>query len=310
MANTSPGTIWKKMQLDALTPPAWVQVGNFAVGVPGPQGSPGQQGQSGVSGSVGPPGPAGTTVSAPRGYIDGFILSNDSGTPLTVLDIGAGNATDSTSAFFMSLSAITKNCAAAWAAGSGNGGNFAASSLTNTTWYHVFIIHKTSDGSIDAGIDTSVTAANIPAGYGAYRRIGSILTDGSAHIIAFNQYGDEFWWATSVLDVNVTNPGTSAVTRTLTVPTGVKVKVIGQAITDVNTGARGYYSSLDSVDLAPAFATCVEDNFGGSVSDGAANFAVWSNTSAQIRSRSDATGAGVVVLIRTRGWIDQRGKNS
>ncbi len=307
---STPGTIWIKHQLDALTPPVWIPIGNFSQGPIGPKGPQGFPGQQGSPGAIGRQGVAGTTVSAPRGYIDGFILSNDSGTPLTVLDIGAGNATDSTSAFFMSLSAITKNCAAAWNAGSGNGGNFAASSLTNTTWYHVFIIHKTSDGSIDAGIDTSVTAANIPAGYDAYRRIGSILTDGSAHIIAFNQYGDEFWWATSVLDVNVTNPGTSAVTRTLTVPTGVKVCCICQGLSDDSSGARSYFSSLDSVDLAPAFATMVEDNFGGSVSDGAANFRVWTNTSSQIRGRSDVSTAGTAFKIRTRGWIDQRGKNS
>ncbi len=259
---------------------------------------------------------SGVWKGALRGYIDGLVLSNDGGTPLTVLDIAAGQCSDSTNAFGMVLAAFTKNCAAAWASGTGNGGNFAASSLTNATWYHVFLIRKTSDGSIDAGIDTSITAANIPTGYGTYRRIGSILTDGSAHVIAFHQYGDEFYWDTSVLDVNAVSNATTAISYTLSVPSGLKVQAILNASRFCNSGNTGYIylSSLDSVDLATSFTACIQSGQFGASATAAETFAplrVWTNTTQQIRFRADTAGGGTNTnRIRTLGWLDLRGRNA
>ena len=152
---TTPGTIWKKVAIDALTPPQWVPVGNFAQGVQGPAGAAGKQGQQGNQGPVGPPlliSAIGSSLINPqdeipfyslitganqqttldlllsflgRGYIDGMIMSNDGVSPLTVLDIAAGTCVDATSAVVLrSTVPFTKNCNASWAVGAGNGGNF------------------------------------------------------------------------------------------------------------------------------------------------------------------------------------------
>src|SRR3990167_8496566 len=115
--------------------------------------------------------------------------------------------------------ALTKQIDAAWAVGTNQGGLFSGA-VGNTTWYHVFLIRRSDTGVVDAGFDTSVTAANIPASYDQYRRIGSVLTDGAANILAFVQDGDWFAWAAPVLDVDSDNPGTNAVTATLTVTSG------------------------------------------------------------------------------------------
>ena len=48
--------------------------------------------------------------------------------------------------------------------------------------------------------------------------LGSMKTNGSAQWTKFIQDGDLFQWDAGVQDVAATNPGTSAVTRTLTVP--------------------------------------------------------------------------------------------
>jgi hypothetical protein len=62
----------------------------------------------------------------------------------------------------------------------------------------------------------------MPSGYTLKRRIGSFRTNSSAQIIDFVQDGDEFSWvAPFAADISATNPGASAVTRTLTVPTGL-----------------------------------------------------------------------------------------
>jgi len=66
--------------------------------------------------------------------------------------------------------------------------------LAPNTWYHTHLIKKVSNGVIDAYFDLSTSAAGIPSGYTAYRRIGSIRTDGSSNIYAFVQDGDTIIW--------------------------------------------------------------------------------------------------------------------
>jgi hypothetical protein len=59
--------------------------------------------------------------------------------------------------------------------------------------------------------------------------LGSVLTDGSSNIIAFFQYGDEFWLVTPISN------GTASGLTAVSVPNGVKVKVtlnIGVALGD------------------------------------------------------------------------------
>jgi hypothetical protein len=167
-----------------------------------------------------------TLLGAPRfigrGFIDGLITANaaDADHDITV---GAGECRDSANVYHMMLaSAITKQIDAAWAAGSAAGGLFSGS-VANATWYHVFLIRKDADGTIDAGFDTSVTAANRPAGYTAYRRIGSVLTDGSANILGFVQTGDRWLWKTSREDVWGGTLNSTESLTVLSVPTGISV---------------------------------------------------------------------------------------
>lgn len=61
----------------------------------------------------------------------------------------------------------------------------------------------------------SATAPTMPGFYLLSRRIGSIKTDGSGNWTKFVQDGDTFTWDVPVTDVNASNPGTSAVSRTL-----------------------------------------------------------------------------------------------
>ncbi len=183
-------------------------------------------------------------------------------------------------------------------------------SVASSTTYHVFAILNDTDRSVDYGFDTSVTAANRPSGYTYFRRIGSVLTDASAHIVAFHQYGDEFYLDTSVKDVDVTNPGTSAVTRTLTVPTGIQVCAIFAAVSWDSTGDTVHYvSSLDAADEVPSYANCIESAPSDKTGEGVSLNRIWTNTSARIRTRLSFSAATTAFKIRTRGWIDTRGKN-
>jgi len=96
------------------------------------------------------------------------------------VDFSAGSIADSTYAEVMDLGAMTKRLDASWAAGSASGGLFTGN-VANSTTYYLFVI-STASGVVDCGFDTSTTAANKPSGYTLYRKIGELVTDGSANI--------------------------------------------------------------------------------------------------------------------------------
>lgn len=242
--------------------------------------------------------------------ITGAQLSNNAASPQTKVDVSVGSF-DSPAGEITNTSVFTKDISAAWTAGSGNGGLFSGTVAANTV-YHVFFIHSSQTGASDYGFDTSVTAANTPysgALQGTYRRIGSVLTDASGHIRAFHQHGDEFWLDTPIKDVDVTNPGTSAVTRTLTVPTGVQVAAIVNAVAYDSTGDTTHYiSALEAADVAPAYASAVDLAGSDKTVEGVSQNRVWTNTSAQVRTRLSFSSASTAFKMLTLGWVDTRGK--
>jgi len=99
------------------------------------------------------------------------------------VDFAAGTIANSTGVALLTLAAMTKRLDAAWASGAGAGGLFSGTIAADTTYY-CFVIEKDSDGAFDCGFDTSVTAANIPAGYTRYRQIARFKTNASANIIS------------------------------------------------------------------------------------------------------------------------------
>jgi len=243
-------------------------------------------------------------IALPRSYLAGMGLTVGTDADHDI-DIAAGESRDAANSANITLAAITKRIDATWSAGTGNGG--LSSSLTapaNDTWYHVFAIIV--GGTADVGFDTSITAANLVSDHTAtaYRRLGSVLTDGSANIIAFVQYGDKFLWVDPPLDVSTASPGTSANTVTLTVPTGVVVQA------DVNVRANAnlwYLSPLTVNDEAPSGTAAPLAQSGTSTAtNNTDNVQVFTNTSAQIRYRVTTNSQ---VYMATLGWTDTRGRD-
>lgn len=167
-----------------------------------------------------------------------------------------------------------------------------------------------------SGVHTLVPGPQLPSNYTLFRRIGSIVRL-SAVIKAFAQIGDEFWWATPVADVTTSNPGTSAVTRTLTVPIGGKVKAImtifaagGALSTDFPQAI--YISDLSLLDIAPssstgAFSFVLYGSASGEIDIGGPA-SVFTNASGQVRSRVGVSTANTFLRIGTLGWNDTRGR--
>ena len=240
------------------------------------------------------------------GMLWGMTLSNNASDATNDIDFAAGVCVDSTNSVFIRCAALTKRLDATFTAGN-NGGGLDTGSPSNVT-YHCFAIRKDADGSGDFLFSASATAPTMPSGYTYFRRIGSILRE-SAAIVAFSQDGDEFLRAMKN-DVSAANPGTSAVSRTLSVPTGIKVRAIMSVGLANGTPANvtGLISSLDVADSAPGVGTA---NFGNNPVTGLTTMGqvvCRTNTSGQVRSRLSASDASVTLSIGTHGWIDARGR--
>ena len=254
-----------------------------------------------------------------RGQVDGMTLAIGTDTDHDI-DVAPGQFTDSANSLTLDNAAtITKQIDVDWVEGSGQGGFPSSLTLATDTWYHVFAIAKQS-GEVDAGFDTSLTAANLlsdATGYTLYRRLGSVLTDASSNLVPFTQMGDQFLWDTPIEDVNQLI-SVSATLHTLSVPTGIKVVPLAVYTWGpppvANLTYYGIVTSPDQTDVTPSSSLFNLILSGYNVSPASASTAsghalqIRTNTSSQVRSR--ATGATSNIVILTSGWLDLRGKDA
>jgi len=246
----------------------------------------------------------------------GGTLSNNATDATNDIDIAAGARWDSTYVSRVNLAAMTKRLDANWTAGTGNGMRYSGAAIADTT-YHIFAVWTvtgTQDyyaypGATDATVLAALQAETGGSAYVYLQRMGAIVRS-SGSILAFFQVGKEFYWKLPALDVSTSNPGTSAVTRTLRVPTGKEVMAIFSArVLGDAAGATGatYISSLDATDSAPSGVAAPLVQVGSqytSAADGLQTFAVKTNTSAQLRTRAVSSAAGVGFYMSAIGWND------
>lgn len=263
-----------------------------------------------------------STGSLPRMYLSGLEVSNNGTDSAHDLDIAAGEArSDDDTADIALSSTFTKLGDATFAEGSGNGGMASGESLPASGTIHVWAIAK-ADGTSDVLLNNHASSAlspTLPSGFTVKRRIASLRTDSSNNILGFSQDGDEFLLGASVLDVNVTNPGISAVLRALSVPAGIKVRAkVNWGINDETSGHANlsfYISSPDQDDQAPSITAAPLASHGGNLNSIGASTEIDSNelttrtnTSSQVRTRLGASDANTNFRAATLGWFDRRGR--
>lgn len=247
----------------------------------------------------------------PRSYLAGLTLSTAGAS--TTMTTAAGMATDAANAFMMKLTASVAKTTAAWVVGTGNGG-LDTGAIANSTWYHFYLIQRLDTSVVDVLFSLSASAPTMPANYTLKRRIGSGFTTAGGNWTSFIQDGDYFRWLASVLDINTTNPGIAAVSATLTVPTGVNVFANFNArVVSTTLSSHVHFSDLAATDEAPsgtaAPLTALEGDAAANP-QAAGNFAIRTNTSAQIRYRMQASDGNTIIRIATLSWIDSRGRNA
>lgn len=253
-----------------------------------------------------------TTPRLPAGYLFGLELANNATDATNDIDFAFGECRDSADALdILATASMTKRLDATWAAGQDNGGRFSSTAIADTT-YHCFVISDgtTTDFGFSPNVDPSADDT-FPAGY-SFRRIGSIMRV-SAAIVPFKQRGNEFIRDVQITDINETSTGTSAVTRTMSVPLGIQVNALINVRLSDATPAAGHsclVTSLEQPDTAPdtsGLLTVRIPQAGATVPQiASARILVRTNTSGQVRSRNEASAADIALVMATVGWIDER----
>lgn len=249
-------------------------------------------------------------LALPRSYLAGCGVSDNATTDY--LDIAAGVCRDSTNAANITLSALTKQFNSTFAAGTNQGGFASGESLPTSGTIHIWAISKT-DGTADVFANdhaTSGLSPTLPTGYSYKRRIASRRTNSSGHIITGTQIGDEFLFDSPILDINANNPGTSAVSATLSTPAGVQMLALFNVYHNRSAdGERLYISSLDTTDTASSTSAAPLSTLVAASDSGFGPISIRTSTSSQIRYRVSASSASIDVRIATLGWIDTRGRD-
>lgn len=255
----------------------------------------------------------GSTYYTQRGYYRSYVddeiaklftlptIANNSTDSDHDIDFSAGNFRFSDNSGSAAFSALTKQIDASWSAGNNAGGLFTGSVATDT-WYYCFAIYNPSTGVVDAGFDTSITAANAPSGFTKYRYLGAVLTDGSSNIIGFLQKGSRFYWQNPIEDLSGAWTSTDL---TISAPPNSEASL--DILIAENQDLRATMRSL-ALTGTPTYKNIANDWASGSWSGGDNNIqkSILLDGSSQLRiDVTTATGSGSTAnSIYTLGWYD------
>lgn len=251
-------------------------------------------------------------VGLPRGYLSGLTYANNVASPSFTIDVLPGKARSSSDTVDISLTALTRGIlqsSGAWAAGD-NQNKLDSGARAANTWYYLYSIRKTSDGTGDIIFSASAGGPTMPPGFAGFRLIGAArtLADGTFKPFLMSEIAGRrrVEWVTPDMSTSGDVLGTTAKLYTLLVPPATPV------MADLNTYAYAnnalvYFSPADTADLLPANSslftgfTCGYGVVTDAMSDsGGLQLRLRTNSSGQIRGRANT--ASVTVSILTLGW--------
>ena len=250
-----------------------------------------------------------------RGSITNLNLANDGTNPNTHITISTGQARDSTDSFDLRLTTgLVKRLDQAWAAGTGAGALDTGSVAANTG-YWVHLIRRTSDGALDVLMSTSATNPTLPSGYGAFRRLGAVLTNASGFIRKFTQRGDYFELYERTADFAGVANGAGPYLRQLVCPKGVPLKL--RVYLQSQNGSQlvtfsGIYDpslgvpQLATLKRAQIRRTIYKDQANTDSSYGIFDGDVWCDANGQVYTHSD--NVNDIIALGLYGWTDDRGQ--
>lgn len=116
----------------------------------------------------------------PTGYLYGFPMYNNSTNPAYQIDIEPGvcRSSDDTTDLVLTTT-LTVDITASGANGLDSG------SESSWVWYYIYLIYNPSTQTYASLLSTSSTSPTLPSGYTKYRRLGSVINDGSSNFKEF-----------------------------------------------------------------------------------------------------------------------------
>jgi hypothetical protein len=184
----------------------------------------------------------------------------------------------------------------AWTAGNGGGLCLGTLPVAGSV-EDLYAIWGAGPGLDFGSVTTGAGMGSMPPGYTSYRLLGSYILDGSANLLGFQQYGDEFLFAAGALYSGTANAASAIIT--LSVPMGRKVWV---QLESFFGSADTYLSSPDQADEA-----CTGSVYTDIGNAPGVPFRLRTNTSGQLRIRASVNGNAY--QFRCVGWFDPRGRD-
>ncbi len=236
------------------------------------------------------------------------ILSNNGSDADHDIDIAAGVVWDDSNTTQIDLGALTKQLDATFAEGTNAGGFASGESLPTSGTIHLWAIAK-ADGTADVFSNDNATSGlspTLPSGFTLKRRIGSLLTDGSANIVGFLQNGRFFARESQVNLYNVSLGTTGAANVSAGTPSGLKFEArFNAAIRLSGNACQLLYSDPDTTDVAPSttiFSIYGQQSASGANGHGDGEQNCFTNTSGQVRRRG--TNTLITCAASAVGWTD------
>ena len=251
--------------------------------------------------------PAAELTALPRGYIDGFILSNSTVDAAHDIIVTAGQARSNTNTFNIdSTTSLTKAIDSSWV--SGVGGGLDTGTVAVDTWYYAFAISRSDTSAVDAIFSTASSGPTFPStAWDEARSLGAVLTDSTANIIAFTQYRDHFQWNDPPQDLALQPASTDKTTFDVTVPPGYRVEAhFVVSVSDPGT-ANAFFGGENqtNVDRVPnSTDSDLRTSAGGT--QGTMGYIKIVNNGQASYKFDDPAGT---VLLYTNGWWDPRGRD-
>ena len=230
-------------------------------------------------------------VAALNKAIYGFTYANN-GTDS--IDIAAGGAMDSTGAYWITGSALTKSITTTWVVGNAQG--MLDTGAVGNSDYYLWAIVRSDTGVVDYLASLSSTAPTMPASYDFKRLIGWFKRVGGNNV-AFHAYeteggGLEMNWDSPTLDINLSNTLTTS-RRTDAVKVPLNFSVLANLNIELYDAAAAFQAWVycpDQTDLAPSNSAAPLANASAATAGTARNlYTLWVRTSATgtIAARAD-----------------------
>jgi hypothetical protein len=248
-----------------------------------------------------------------------ITIANNSTNPNTDIDFSGGNINIDG---FPTAPALTKRLQSSGSWSAGAGGNMLLSgAIASNSTYHLFAIYNPTTAIADycAMLGVAGTAPDptsvLPAGYTKFKRVGSILTNGSGNIRAFTQFEKYFKYFSGISDLN-TSFVAGSTTPTVSTPHGISTLGLFNIGLDIASSSNGnniwsvigdfnQTSSLGIVSISQASVNvCKIPAFTNASSASASAF---TNLSSQVKIFSNETVLGTTlasISLLTLGFID------